>query len=136
MEWVNTNYIRVSEGQFFVYYAFFSVLRIEGLIAFWPIIRLFCAILSVVLYFTEPLILCCYIIHLFKRSLESSNLKSALTQPQVVSAKLEKESAAGRIAGPFHSPPFPYFRCAPLRIVSKKDPPESGLIHHLCYPHF
>ena len=66
MDWVNTNYIRVSEGQFFVHdYAFYSVLRIEELIAFWPIIRLFCAILSVVIYFTEPLILCYYIIHLF-----------------------------------------------------------------------
>ena len=63
MDWVNTDYIRVSEGQFFVHYAFYIVLRIEELIAFWPMIRLFCAILSVVIYFTEPLILCCYIIN-------------------------------------------------------------------------
>ena len=32
---------------------------------FWHIIRLFCAILSVTIYFTEPLILCCYIIQEF-----------------------------------------------------------------------
>ena len=59
-----------------------------------------------------------------ERSLESSNLKSALSQPQVVSAKLEKERAAGRIAGPFSSPPFPYFRCSPLGIVPRKFPPN------------
>ena len=32
-----------------------------------------------------------------ERPLESSNLKSALSQPQVVSAKLEKERTAGRL---------------------------------------
>ena len=69
-----------------------------------------------------------------ERSLESSNLKSDLSQPQVVSAKLEKERAAGRIAGPFSSPPFPYFRCSPLGIVPKKDPSELRLIYHLSYP--
>ena len=69
-----------------------------------------------------------------ERSLESSNLKSALSQPQVVSAKLEKERAAGRIAGPFSSPPFAYFRCSPLGIVRKKDPSEFRLIQHLSYP--
>lgn len=48
-----------------------------------------------------------------ERYLESSNLKSALSQPQVLSAKLDKERAAGRIAG----------------ILS-----EFRLIHHLSYP--
>ena len=67
-------------------------------------------------------------------SLESLNLKSALSQPQVVSAKLEKKRAAGRIAGPFSSPPFPYFHCSPLGIVPKKDPSEFRSIHHLFYP--
>ena len=43
-----------------------------------------------------------------ERSLESSNLKSALSQPQNVSAKLEKECAASKIAGLFSSPSFPY----------------------------
>ena len=69
-----------------------------------------------------------------ERFLESSNLKSALAQPHVVSAKLEKERAAGRIAGPFSSPPFPDFRCSPLGIVPKKNPSEFRLIHHLSYP--
>ena len=69
-----------------------------------------------------------------ERFLESSNLKSALAQPHVVSAKLEKERAAGRIAGPFSSPPFPDFRCSPLGIVPKKDPSEFRSIHHSSYP--
>ena len=69
-----------------------------------------------------------------KRYLESSNLKSALSQPQDLSAKLDKERAAGRIAGLFSSPPFPYFPCSPLAIVPKKDLSEFRLIHHLSYP--
>ena len=36
--------------------------------------------------------------------------------------------------GPFHEPPFPNFRCSPLGIVSKKDPSEFCLTHHLTYP--
>ena len=69
-----------------------------------------------------------------ERSTESLNLKSALSQPQVVPAKLEEKRSAGRIAGPFSSPPFPYFRCSPLGIVPKKDPSEFRSIHHLSYP--
>ena len=69
-----------------------------------------------------------------KRYLESSNLKSALSQPQDLSAKLDKERAAGRIAGLFSSPPFPYFPCSPLGIIPKKDLSEFRLIHHLSYP--
>ena len=42
--------------------------------------------------------------------------------------------AAGRIAGPFSSPPFPYFNCSPLGIVPKKDPSEFCSIRHLSYP--
>ena len=70
----------------------------------------------------------------YERSLESSNLKSALSQPQVVSAKLEKECATSKIAGLFSSPPFPYFPCTPLGIVPKKDLSEFRSIHHLTYP--
>ena len=69
-----------------------------------------------------------------ERSLESLNLKSALSQPQVVPAKLEKKRATGRIAGPFSSPPFPYFRSSPLGIVPKKNPSEFRSSHHLPYP--
>ena len=36
--------------------------------------------------------------------------------------------------GPFHGPRFPNFQCSPPDIVSKKDPSEFCLIHHLSYP--
>ncbi|PFX34145.1 hypothetical protein AWC38_SpisGene941 [Stylophora pistillata] len=69
-----------------------------------------------------------------RRPFESPNLKSAPEQPHIVTAKLDKELAADRIAGPFPSPPFSNFRCSSLGIVPKKDPPEFRLIHHLSYP--
>lgn len=65
---------------------------------------------------------------------ESPNLKSAIDQPDLVQAKLSKECAAGRIVGPFTTPPFPNLRTSPLGIVPKKDPSEFRLIHHLSYP--
>ena len=69
-----------------------------------------------------------------RRDFESPNLKSALEQPRIVGSKLNKERDAGRNVGPFHEPPFPNFRCSPLGIVSKKDPSEFCLTHHLTYP--
>ena len=69
-----------------------------------------------------------------RRPFESPNLKSAREQPHIVTAKINKERAAGRIAGPFPLPPFSNFRCSPLGIVPKKDPSEFRLIHHLSYP--
>ena len=65
---------------------------------------------------------------------ESSNLKSALNQPAITVTKLRKECAAGRIVGPFTTPPFRHFRTSPLGLVPKKDPKEFRLIHHLSYP--
>lgn len=67
-------------------------------------------------------------------SSQSPNLKSALDQPAVTTAKLHKECNAGRIVGPFTAPPFLNFHCFPLGIVPKKDPLEFRLIHHLSYP--
>ena len=69
-----------------------------------------------------------------RHAFESPNLKSALAQPDIVTSKINNERAAGRIVGPFNSPPFPLFRCSPLGIVPKKDPSEFRLIHHLSYP--
>ena len=65
---------------------------------------------------------------------ELPHLKSALEQPELVKAKLGKECNAGRILGPFTTPPFSNFRTSPLGIVPKKDPSEFRLIHHLSYP--
>ena len=53
-------------------------------------------------------------------AVESPNLQSALERPEITSAKLRKECEAGRIVGPFSTPPFPNFRCSPLGIVPTK----------------
>ena len=45
-----------------------------------------------------------------------------------------KEIEAGRVVGPFKTPPFPNFRISPIGIVPKKVPDELRLIHHLSYP--
>ena len=65
---------------------------------------------------------------------DSPNLRSALERPADTSAKLTKECDAGRIVGPFSTPPFLNFRTSPIGLVPKKDPSEFRLIHHLSYP--
>ena len=62
------------------------------------------------------------------------NLKSALENPEEVKKKLTKEIEAGRIAGPFRSPPFKIFRCSPIGLQPKKDG-GFRLIQHLSWPH-
>lgn len=69
-----------------------------------------------------------------KPSGKSKNLLSALQNPDVVDVKLEKELRAGRLAGPFKSPPFSTFIVSPLGIVPKKTPGDFRLIHHLSFP--
>ena len=55
--------------------------------------------------------------------------------PKIVSAKLQKESALGRLAGPFDSPPpFDEFAVIPAGLVPIKNPDEFRTIHHLSYP--
>ncbi|CAB4014220.1 Hypothetical predicted protein, partial [Paramuricea clavata] len=55
-----------------------------------------------------------------RTSFFANNLISAQQNPEIVSAKLSKELAAGRLAGPFDFPPFPKFRVSPLGVVPKK----------------
>lgn len=62
------------------------------------------------------------------------NLKSVFLHRQVVRKKLIKEIIAGRVAGPFVSPPFKNFRISPLGLVPKKEPNSYRLIHHLSFP--
>ena len=69
-----------------------------------------------------------------RRVFEPPNLKSAIARPDIVREKLNKEITAGRIAGPFQTPPFPDMFCSPLGIVPKKNPGEFRLIHHLSFP--
>lgn len=67
-------------------------------------------------------------------AIRSPNLKSTMDNPTSVNNKLSKELAAGRIVGPYDTPPFETFRVSPLGIVPKKLPGEFRLIHHLSYP--
>ena len=67
-------------------------------------------------------------------SSHAPNLLSALQNPAAVDAKISKELAAHRLAGPFSSPPFPVFRVSPLGLIPKKTPGEFRLIHHLSFP--
>ena len=69
-----------------------------------------------------------------RTSFFANNLISAQQNPEIVSAKLSKELAAGRLAGPFDRPPFPKFRVSPLGVVPKKALGEYRLIHHLSFP--
>lgn len=70
------------------------------------------------------------------KSLLAPNLRSAEEQPEVSSAKLDKEWSAGRIVGPFSSPPFAFanFVSSPLGVVPKRTQGEFRIIHHLSYP--
>ena len=69
-----------------------------------------------------------------EQSFEARNLRSVLENPAAVDAKLQKELGAGRLAGPFISPPFKNFRVSPLGLVPKKQPGEFRMIHHLSFP--
>ena len=61
------------------------------------------------------------------------NLPSAFQQPSVIDATLQKECEAGRILGPFPTPPLPNFRTSGLGLVPKHD---GGwrIIYHLSAP--
>jgi hypothetical protein len=63
-----------------------------------------------------------------------NNHPSALDHPHIVDSKLAKEISAGRILGPFRTPPFPDLVCSPLGLVPKKAPNEFRLIHNLSFP--
>ena len=67
-------------------------------------------------------------------SSESPNLKSALERSDITSAKLRKECDAERVVGPFSTPSILNFRCSPMGLVSRKDPSEFRMIHHLSSP--
>ena len=69
-----------------------------------------------------------------RRSSQAKNLLSAQHNPEAVDAKIAKELAAGRLAGPFQSPPISPFIVSPLGVVPKKSPGEFRLIHHLSFP--
>ena len=51
----------------------------------------------------------------------SNNLTSASQQPDILEASITTECQAGRIFGPFDTPPLPNFRCSGLGLVPKHD---------------
>lgn len=65
---------------------------------------------------------------------DSSNLKSAISRPEIVRQKIQTEIEAGRVAGPFDSRPLQTLRISPLGLVPKHEPGQFRLIHHLSYP--
>lgn len=64
----------------------------------------------------------------------AKNLRSALQNPGVVSEKLAKEVALGRMSGPFATKPLQNLVVSPLGVVPKKEPNRFRLIHHLSFP--
>lgn len=62
------------------------------------------------------------------------NLKSALLNPGVVSEKLAKEVALGRMGGPYKVQPLRDLAVSLLGVVPKKEPNTFRLIHHLSFP--
>ena len=64
----------------------------------------------------------------------SRNLPTALAQPDIVKANLDKEVSLGWVAGPFSTPPFPNFQVSPIGLVSRKYSEKFRTIFHLSFP--
>ena len=63
----------------------------------------------------------------------SNNLFSASEHSNIVDLKLAKEIQAGRIMGPFATPPLHNLKISPLGVIPKKVPGEFRMIHHLSF---
>ena len=70
---------------------------------------------------------------------QAGNAKQVHDLPDTVASKLDREMQAGRIAGPFPSPPFSPFQVSPLNLREKKSSDASvrsyRLLHNLSYPY-
>ena len=53
----------------------------------------------------------------------SSNMRSAAEHPLVIDSYLQTEVAAGRVAGPFTSPPFPSLHVSRFGVIPKNNQP-------------
>jgi Reverse transcriptase (RNA-dependent DNA polymerase) len=62
------------------------------------------------------------------------NLPSAIEHPEAITGDIEREVAAGRIAGPFDTLPCNHLKCSPLGAVPKKNSSKIRRIHHLSWP--
>ena len=67
--------------------------------------------------------------------LKSNNSPSVYQNKSAVWAKIQKELALGRIAGPFDHPPLPNFKTSPLALREKSTPGTYRLLHNLSYPY-
>ena len=65
--------------------------------------------------------------------LTAGDLRSAYEHDEVVGKALQKELSAGRIKGPFDSPPFANYCCSGLGVVPKQDG-SWCIIYHLSVP--
>lgn len=65
----------------------------------------------------------------FKTTLNCRNLPSALSMLEIASDKVAKDLLAGRMVGPFLTPPFSNLHVSPL-----KDPSKFRIVHHLSHP--
>jgi len=67
------------------------------------------------------------------------NLKSAVQLPDVAYKNILAEIEAGRLLGPFDSPPFVNLQCSPIGVVEKKYSENNikkfRTIYHLSYPY-
>lgn len=63
------------------------------------------------------------------------NLRSALANPEAVTAAIQEEVRKGYLIGPFDTPPFPKFRISPIGIVEKKYSTKKRIIVDLSAPH-
>lgn len=63
------------------------------------------------------------------------NLRSALANPEAVSAAIKSELDKGYLIGPFDQPPFANYRISPIGIVEKKFSGKKRIIVDLSAPH-
>lgn len=64
-----------------------------------------------------------------------TNDSSIEQHPQAVKEKLNKELAAGRLRGPFDSPPLPLFHVSPAKIKEKSIKGQFRFLHNLSWPY-
>ena len=64
-----------------------------------------------------------------------NNQKFAMSHPEIVDKKLDKEIQLGRLWGPLEEPPFSEYVISPLGIRPKKTPGEYRVIHDLSFPY-
>ncbi|XP_053399481.1 uncharacterized protein LOC123556521 isoform X1 [Mercenaria mercenaria] len=73
--------------------------------------------------------------YLPETSYQCRNLRSAISQPEIVSELLQKEITKGYLLGPFDFPPFETYRINPIGVVEGKYSKTFRLIVDLSAPH-